>query len=68
MTFNQSEEVVEDIIVNSDWKWIKQILLNLLSNSLKFTDEGSIHFNCWSLDENLEFNVIDTGLGISLKD
>ncbi len=49
---------------------IKQILNNLISNSLKFTEKGSITINCKPNYSNdlftiLEFNVIDTGIGIS---
>ena len=49
---------------------IKQILNNLINNSLKFTESGSITVNCKPSYSNdlftlLEFDVIDTGIGIS---
>ena len=57
---------------NSDAKRIKQILINLISNSLKFTMEGNIVL---SIKENirnnkcyLEFRVEDTGIGIKHED
>lgn len=47
---------------------IKQILLNLISNSLKFTSQGGIHVDVHRLQSQsgikLEFRVIDTGIGI----
>jgi signal transduction histidine kinase len=48
---------------------IKQILNNLINNSLKFTENGSITVNCKPSYSNdlftlLEFDVIDTGIGI----
>ncbi len=48
---------------------LNQILLNLLSNALKFTEEGSITLSCKVLNETeddltLEISVADTGIGI----
>ena len=48
---------------------IKQILLNLLSNSIKFTDKGSIFLDIKLLPDNfIEFSIIDTGYGIEKED
>lgn len=49
---------------------LKQVILNLLANSVKFTHEGSIDILVELLDKdqnqlNLRFNVSDTGIGIS---
>jgi len=45
---------------------LKQILINLLSNSIKFTQEGSvtIHISHDKFSEKLAFAVSDTGIGI----
>jgi PAS domain S-box-containing protein len=48
---------------------VQQILTNLLSNGIKFTDKGSVKVNVQVLSQNLEamtlrFKVIDTGIGI----
>jgi len=51
---------------------IKQILNNLISNAVKFTNTGSIKINVEILDEDentieLKFEIIDTGIGINLE-
>lgn len=48
---------------------LTQILNNLLSNALKFTEEGGVSLEINILDEfdgrqRLEFSVVDTGIGI----
>lgn len=60
----------EDLIISSDEIRLRQVLLNLLTNSLKFTESGSISFGYQiSTDgKGLEFFVKDTGTGISKKD
>lgn len=55
--------------VKCDSSRIKQILLNLLSNSIKFTDNGSIFLDIKLLPDNsIKFSVIDTGCGIEKYD
>jgi signal transduction histidine kinase len=44
---------------------LKQILINLLSNSVKYTNYGSIIFNISKSDGEITFSVKDTGKGIS---
>ncbi len=53
--------------IYSDQLRIKQILLNLCSNAIKFTDEGSVLLNVSYSDETsiLKFEVVDTGIGLT---
>lgn len=44
---------------------LQQILVNLLSNAVKFTQEGSVTLQITPQGQNLQFSVIDTGIGIS---
>ena len=50
---------------------VKQILLNLVSNAVKFTDKGSVTINIYEAQHNNEkalgFDVIDTGIGMSIE-
>jgi CheY-like chemotaxis protein len=57
------------IFVNGDANRIKQILLNLLTNSIKFTNEGQIFLDVKSVSSRdsihtIKFTVTDTGCGI----
>jgi two-component system, sensor histidine kinase len=61
--------IAEDVTDNSVWEGdilrIKQVVINLMSNAIKFTEEGSITLRAFPLSEGgLAFSVIDTGIGI----
>ena len=62
--FFNCDLVKQDSLVDTDKTKLKQILFNLVSNSLKFTKKGSIEIGCKRIDEYLEFFVKDTGIGI----
>ncbi|BAZ14683.1 GAF sensor signal transduction histidine kinase [Calothrix sp. NIES-4071] len=53
---------------NADGRRLKQILLNLLSNALKFTESGSVTLKVDSEAGFIKFAVIDTGIGISQEE
>ena len=56
-------------IVRADARKVKQVLLNLLSNALKFTPEaGRIDVRAAAFDDRVEVSVTDTGIGIALED
>lgn len=58
-----------DFVIGDEVR-LRQILFNLVSNAIKFTDEGHITISCESAGETkngrsrLEFTVSDTGIGI----
>ncbi|MDX1736989.1 MAG: PAS domain-containing sensor histidine kinase [Alphaproteobacteria bacterium] len=59
-----------DPLLNADRRVFKQILLNILSNAVKFTERGgtitiSIHEN---KNKELEIEIKDTGIGIAEED
>lgn len=51
-----------------DCNRLKQVLLNLLTNAIKFTDKGSILLNIKNINNNIEFSIEDTGCGINDND
>lgn len=44
---------------------IKQVLINLISNAIKFTQEGSVRLRAYHKKGRLYIAVVDTGCGIS---
>lgn len=49
---------------NSDPLRLKQILMNLMSNGIKFTKKGYVKLEAFRNDKEVIFNVEDTGMGI----
>jgi len=47
---------------------LRQILINLLFNAVKFTREGEVSVEMESLDGEVRFHVRDTGIGIAPED
>lgn len=54
-----------DVCAVADRRAIMQIMLNVLSNSVKFTPNGgTVHINCANRDGGVEIEIKDTGVGI----
>ena len=51
--------------IEADPTRLRQILLNLLSNALKFTDHGGVSLTIRRAGGQLRFSVADTGVGIA---
>lgn len=68
MTYWIARDIPDHLI--GDPNRLRQILLNLISNAVKFTDRGEISVRVELIEKNkesatLEFSVQDTGVGIS---
>jgi signal transduction histidine kinase/CheY-like chemotaxis protein/HPt (histidine-containing phosphotransfer) domain-containing protein len=67
LSFSVDETVPEAL--RGDWNRIRQILLNLANNAIKFTDKGHVEISADSQDSVddevvIHFTVSDTGIGI----
>ncbi len=56
---------IEECIISCDPEKIERVILNLLSNSIKFTKPGgSMTVNMYDKGENIIISIKDTGIGI----
>jgi PAS domain S-box-containing protein len=51
-----------------DGRHLRQVLLNLLSNGVKFTERGGVRLSVAADGPRLRFDVVDTGIGIDPSD
>lgn len=60
----------DELIINSNYNYIVQVLDNLLSNASKFTHEGSVTlaYEVKKETNQLIFTVTDTGIGIPIDE
>ncbi len=65
-TLSRSPEFPRYII--TDEKKLRQILINLLSNAIQFTKTGEVKLIAELQDDDLSFQVVDTGVGIAEVD
>ena len=59
---------MEDVTVRTDPALLKQVLIFLVDNAVKYTFEGSIEFGCRKREGEVVFHVRDTGTGIPEKE
>ncbi|MEG4234505.1 AAA family ATPase [Microcoleus sp. Pol11C3] len=53
------------IAVEGDEKRLRQVLINLLGNAIKFTQKGGVAFKVGYHEEKIRFQVEDTGVGMA---
>ena len=60
---------LEPVVVNGDARRLQQIMVNLLSNALRYTDEGGrVTVRVFTEGESAILEVVDTGIGIAEGD
>lgn len=67
LSFTVSHHLPSPFIIDIDGLRLKQILINLCSNAIKFTTEGWVSLDIAIIDKTLIFTVTDTGIGMSNK-
>ena len=58
------DEKDKDIMVNADKARIRQVLINVINNSMKFTNEGYIKIEISKFMDKAKIVISDTGIGI----
>jgi signal transduction histidine kinase len=53
---------------SGDARRLTQVLLNLVGNAIKFTDQGSVEVRAAQVRDTFELSVVDTGFGIAPED
>lgn len=61
LTWEVEDSVPEQVM--GDIARIRQILINIVANAIKFTESGSVHTRVWTKDGKLFFEVRDSGIG-----
>ena len=60
--------VPENVFMHSDRRRLFQCLLNILSNAMKYSEQGTINLSVEQQAEEIMFSVQDTGIGIAEED
>lgn len=70
--FKMDIDTTMPAVYRGDARMIRQILINLLNNAVKYTEKGNVELRCECKQEDnlatLTFSVIDTGIGIKEED
>jgi PAS domain S-box-containing protein len=60
-------EAYSKLVIITDTGKVKQVLINLLTNAFKFTEQGFIEVSCIIAHDHARFLVTDTGIGIPIE-
>ena len=68
LTFELRTQGRVPMYVRADARRLRQILINLLANAVRFTDSGSVTLLLDHTRQVAKFHVVDTGIGIAPQD
>lgn len=52
------------LCIEADASKLRRVLVNLVSNAIKFTEKGTVSLDCRDMGDHVEFSVTDTGIGL----
>lgn len=59
----------QDLVIHGDLSKLRQVLINLLGNAVKFTDQGGVNLHIIRrADDQISFTVLDSGPGLRDED
>lgn len=68
VSIKTSFSLPENFSLKTNLAYLQEIMIHLLSNAIKFTDQGVVEFGCFADEyQNAVFFVKDTGTGIPLE-
>lgn len=59
---------VQPILMNTDMAKLSQVITNIVSNAIKYTESGVIKIECQKEGGDITIRIKDTGMGISADD
>jgi PAS domain S-box-containing protein len=68
-TYHIDEKLSEMVLIGDPFR-LRQILINMLNNAIKFTHQGYVELRCFISSEmentaKVRFDIMDTGIGVS---
>jgi signal transduction histidine kinase len=66
MFFKMPDEPVPKMLVDKDK--LRQVFINLIDNSIKYTEKGKIEVNVEKIDSKVRIEVADTGAGLTREE
>lgn len=59
-----ASQLSDGMVIMCDAVRIRQMLLNIIGNALKFTEHGSVRVEAEHINQKVQIRVVDTGIGI----
>lgn len=55
----------DSLLVHTDARLLQRVLVNLVSNALRYTEEGAVRLSARRVGDAVEVSVLDTGIGMN---